>query len=139
MKPLLFKTYSTIETKKLARRFKNKRLIALRGDLGTGKTTFIQGFAAALGIKKRLTSPTFIIIRRYKNMYHIDCYRLKKPKEIIALGFKKIIANPQNKVLIEWADKIKKLLPKNTLWLEFKQGSQKNERIIKICEKPSSY
>ena len=112
-------------------------IIGLIGDLGGGKTTFLKGFARGLGVKDKILSPTFVIMRsfkiprrrinslrgrhdlRFKNFYHIDCYRIKKPKEILELGFKEIIANPQNIVCIEWADRIKKLLPKNSLILKF--------------------
>ena len=127
-------------------------IFGLSGDLGSGKTTFIQGFARALGIKRRLLSPTFLIIRSYKIpkqkkplttrrqlltthyslLTHIDAYRLYRPPELAALDFKKIISNPKNIVLIEWAEKIKKLLPKNTIQLKFEHGKKENERIIKI-------
>ncbi|PIT97091.1 tRNA (adenosine(37)-N6)-threonylcarbamoyltransferase complex ATPase subunit type 1 TsaE, partial [Candidatus Berkelbacteria bacterium CG10_big_fil_rev_8_21_14_0_10_41_12] len=48
------------------------------GELGSGKTRFVQGFAKGLGIRKRLTSPTFVLMKKYKNLYHLDCYRLNK-------------------------------------------------------------
>ena len=104
-------------------------IIALEGELGSGKTTFLQGFARGLRIKEKILSPTFIIMRRFKirrkscqfaNFYHIDCYRIGKPKEILDLGFKEIVSNPENIVAIEWADRIKNFLPKNALVLKFK-------------------
>lgn len=125
-------------------------VIGLSGDLGAGKTTFIQGFLKKLGIRKKITSPTFVIIKRFnispfgrspemrqdsrfKNIYHIDCYRFKKPNEILKLGFKELIDNPQNIVLIEWAEKIRRLLPKkNVIWLKFDYGEKENERKIMI-------
>jgi tRNA threonylcarbamoyladenosine biosynthesis protein TsaE len=70
-------------------------------------------------------------MKKYKNLYHIDCYRLNKPKELLDLDFKEIISNPQNIVLIEWAEKVRKILPKNTIWINFKIINQ-NERKIKI-------
>lgn len=120
------------------------RVVALIGDLGAGKTTFIQGFAKALGIKHRLISPTFIIFRSYKlkarayrhldksykRLYHFDLYRIQKPKELSVLGFKEIISDSRNIVLIEWADRIKKVLPKDVFWLEFSHGRKETERII---------
>lgn len=149
MKPRSFKTLSAAGTKKLAKLLAqklNRSTIALTGDLGAGKTTFIQGFANGLGIKRSLLSPTFLIIRsyrlktkNYKLLYHIDCYRLKKPAELTTLGFKGILADPKNIILIEWAEKIKKLLPKNTLWLKFSHGQKENERIIEIHENSSSH
>ncbi|MEE8131555.1 MAG: tRNA (adenosine(37)-N6)-threonylcarbamoyltransferase complex ATPase subunit type 1 TsaE [Candidatus Paceibacterota bacterium] len=135
-------SFSTKQTKQIAKylalkvlkgnHHKTALILALTGELGSGKTTFIQGFLRAVGVKKRITSPTFIIIRRYNHIYHIDCYRIKKPKEILDLGLKEIINNPQNIVLIEWADNIKKLLPRNTIWIRFKHGDKEKERIIKI-------
>lgn len=94
-------------------------VLGLEGDLGGGKTTFLQGFAKGLGIKEKILSPTFIIMRRFNNFYHFDCYRIQKAKDILDLGFKEIINNPQNIVAIEWADRIKKILPKNVLFLKF--------------------
>jgi tRNA threonylcarbamoyladenosine biosynthesis protein TsaE len=119
---------------------KNKAFVlALKGDLGGGKTTFLKGFAQGLGIKQRITSPTFVIIKRFQlnnltikqfnNFYHIDCYRVQKPKEILNLGFREIIANSRNIVAIEWADRIKKILPKNSVLIEFRFLG-KNTRMI---------
>jgi len=120
--------------------------LALTGDLGSGKTTFIQGFCKGIGIKKRVVSPTFLIIKRFKipacpagrqdlrfrSIYHIDCYRIQKPREISKLDFKEIIDNPQNIVLIEWAEKIKKLLPRKIIWVRFEYGRKISERNIII-------
>jgi len=119
-------------------------VIGLTGELGSGKTTFLQGFAKGLGIKEKILSPTFVIMRKFKirenswsnsckfvNYYHIDCYRIEKPKEILSLGFKEIISNPQNIVAVEWADRIREILPKDTFWLKFKIIS-KNSRKITI-------
>ncbi|PIZ87625.1 MAG: tRNA (adenosine(37)-N6)-threonylcarbamoyltransferase complex ATPase subunit type 1 TsaE [Candidatus Nealsonbacteria bacterium CG_4_10_14_0_2_um_filter_40_15] len=101
-------------------------VLGLEGDLGGGKTTFLQGFAKGLGVKEKITSPTFVIIKRFHipssifhDFYHIDCYRIRKAKEIFDLGFKEMISNPRHIVAIEWADRIKKILPKNVLLLKF--------------------
>lgn len=123
-------------------------VIGLIGELGSGKTTFLQGFAKGLGIKQRILSPTFVLIRRYevqstkkrRNLqnfrlhasyfFHIDCYRIQNPKEILALGLKKIISRPENIVAIEWADKIKKNLPKNAFFLDFKFIDKSRRQIV---------
>ena len=138
---------SKSQTQKLAARLAKKILltsnvqhrtaiiVVLQGDLGSGKTTFVQGFCRALGVKHGVTSPTFIIMRAHnirgeKRIHHFDLYRIQKLKDILALGFKKIISNPENIVLIEWPEKIKKLLPKNTVWIYFSHGRKLNERKI---------
>lgn len=133
-------TNSTIETQKIGRELAQKILkkrnkeafvLALRGDLGGGKTTFLQGFAKGLGIKENVLSPTYVILKRYGNFFHFDCYRLKNAKDILELGFEEIISNPKNIVAIEWAERMKDILPKNTLWIDF-EFKNKNTRIISI-------
>lgn len=134
------------QTKQIAEELasqKDKRIFALVGDLGSGKTTFSQFFLRALGVEKKyLTSPTFLIIKsynltklnfvRFEKVYHIDCYRLHNSKELLDLKFEEILNNPENILLIEWADKIKNLLPPETVWIYFKHGNSPEEREIKI-------
>ena len=102
-------------------------VFGLRGDLGSGKTTFIQGFAKGLGIKEKITSPTFVIMKMFHvpcsmfhAFYHLDCYRIESADEILALGWEKIVANPENIVAVEWANKIKKIIPQKSTHLKFK-------------------
>lgn len=113
-------------------------VFCLQGNLGAGKTTFIQGAAKALKIKNKILSPTFVIMKDFKinlkpleKFFHIDCYRLEKPEEILALNFKSIINNQKNLVFIEWPEKIRKFIPKNALWIKFKiKGKNKREITI---------
>jgi tRNA threonylcarbamoyladenosine biosynthesis protein TsaE len=160
MTKLIYQTTSSSQTKKLAgllastivnqkrTRSKNALIIALAGDLGAGKTTFVQGFLRGLGIKKKITSPTFVLIKKFvisvnprinlfkpAAVYHIDCYRIKKLAELLQLGIKEIFNNPKNIVLIEWPEKIKRILPKNIIWIKFKYGEKSNYRTIKFCDK----
>lgn len=102
-------------------------ILGLIGDLGSGKTTFLQGFARGLGIKEKILSPTFIILKRFKvkrrtfkNFYHIDCYRLQKASDLSKLGLKKALCDSENIIAIEWAEKIKKTLPKNIIIIKAK-------------------
>ena len=123
-------TSSSVQTKKLGEKFareilKNKSkkksfVIGLEGKLGAGKTCFLQGFAQGLGVKEKILSPTFVIMKKFNNFYHIDCYRIQKSKELLDLGFKEIISNSENIVVVEWADRIKKIMPKHTFWIKFK-------------------
>ena len=110
---------------------KHALIFGLTGNLGAGKTTFIQAFAKGLGIKNRLTSPTFVLMKVYGNLYHIDCYRIKDYKDILALDFGDIVSNPKNIILIEWAERIKKILPKDTVWIKF-TITGKTSRKIKV-------
>lgn len=116
-------------------------VFALQGELGAGKTTFVQGFLKGLGSKKRVTSPTFVLMRRHvlsasargpKNIFHIDAYRLKKPEHLASLELDVILNGPRNVVLIEWPEQAKRFLPKDTVWLQFKYGKKENERTIVI-------
>ena len=68
----------------------------------------------------------------YKLFYHIDCYRLKNPKELLDLEWKKIIQNPNNIVAVEWADRVKSIIPKDALWISLAQGSELTKRDIVI-------
>lgn len=111
---------------KLAKTTKGN-VFALTGELGAGKTTFAQGFAKGLGIKEKIISPTFVLIKQYripntdKIFYHIDLYRLEDTNHLNDLNLKDILNNKENVVLIEWAEKIEKLLPKkSTTWVSFK-------------------
>jgi tRNA threonylcarbamoyladenosine biosynthesis protein TsaE len=121
---------------------KTAAVLALTGELGGGKTTFTQGLAGALGVKERITSPTFVIMKhfniltfkRFNNLYHIDCYRLDNPKDLVDLGFAGILKDPKNLIVIEWADKIKSLIPKDAVWLRFEWLGEE-ERKIEIKSK----
>lgn len=105
---------------------KGALVLALKGELGAGKTSFIQGLAKGLGIKENVLSPTFLIAKsyklqakNYKLFYHIDAYRLKNSKELLQLEWKEIIANPNNIVAVEWADNVKSIIPKDAPWISF--------------------
>jgi len=102
------------------------RIICLHGELGSGKTTFVQGFAKGLGLTQtRLLSPTFIIVRRYKLspgekfFYHIDLYRMQNEEISESLGLSEIFADPENYVAIEWSERLGDNLPDSRLDIRF--------------------
>lgn len=152
-----YRTYSSEETRTLGNEIAKRALrqaqgkslgfardkyaliLALKGDLGAGKTTFAQGFLRGLGVRGRVNSPTFVLMKRFKiksggfkNAYHIDCYRVKKSAELSSLGLKEIFENPENIVLVEWPEKLKKYLPKDVVWVGFGHGREENKREIDV-------
>lgn len=129
----IFITSSSKETQKLgktlAREIKGGAVICLAGDLGSGKTTFTQGLLKGLGVKGPYTSPTFVILKKYKkNIYHLDAYRVDA-KDILNLGWEEIVSDPENIVVVEWADRIKKIIPKKALWIRFEWVDEKKRKI----------
>lgn len=143
----IFFSASPKETGKLARLVmkmaagKNKPgafVVALSGNLGTGKTVIAKAFLKTLSIKTTVSSPTFVLSREYeikkggyKKAYHIDIYRLS-PKETHVLELNKIFKEKNSIILIEWAEKIKKIIPKNALWIYLSHGKNPRERKIEI-------
>ena len=123
---------------KLAKKLNGSDVIALFGDLGSGKTVFVQGLARGLGIKKRITSPTFVFMRAYEikhkgeelTFYHLDLYRAQNIDDLKSLGLSEIF-NKDSIVVLEWADKIKNKLPAKRIDVEITSINAK-ERKIKI-------
>lgn len=119
-------------------------VVGLYGDLGSGKTTFTQCVAKIFGIKDDITSPTFVIEKRYSinnslstfnfplsTFIHIDAYRLESSKEARSLGWNEISINPYNIIFIEWPERILDILPENHIKINFKFISE-NEREIEF-------
>ncbi len=94
-------------------------VIALRGDLGAGKTTFTQGFARALGIAQMPKSPTFLLAKQYAipetsySLWHLDCYRMKSHADLVTIDLHRIFDAPNNIILVEWPENISDGLPKH--------------------------
>ncbi|MDO8565543.1 MAG: tRNA (adenosine(37)-N6)-threonylcarbamoyltransferase complex ATPase subunit type 1 TsaE [bacterium] len=109
-------------------------VIALQGELGSGKTHFAQAFGKVLGIIENMPSPTFVIMRSYdidptkaghvgagfKKLIHIDAYRLEKEEELLHLGWNELIKSPENLILIEWPERVEGLIPKDAKRILFK-------------------
>lgn len=102
-------------------------VFALHGDLGSGKTAFVQGIARALGISRSVTSPTFVIEKRYDiekplrftSLVHIDAYRFKEGRDMRGIKWEETVANPNNLVFLEWPDIVADALPNTSIPLRF--------------------
>lgn len=127
----------------LAKEFSKPRtkgiVLALTGELGAGKTTFVQGLAKTLGSKTKPLSPTFVLMRSHKinkhglkRIYHLDAYRLNSEKEAAILKLEDLFRDPGNLVLIEWAEKVRNIIPKDAVWIKFEHGGSSRERKITI-------
>ncbi len=129
-----------------------RNVILLQGELGAGKTTFSQFLLKAIGAEGPFTSPTFVIMKKYeinkskrnladgkkgvvshfKNIYHLDCYRVDE-ESVLDLGWEEIIADKNNLVLVEWPERIKKIWPKKYWLLKFRYDKDvKNGRIVEV-------
>ena len=133
---------STEETKqlakKIAKKLKSKDVLALYGELGTGKTTFTRFLVDALGIEARVQSPTFILARAYKTenssakikkVNHLDLYRLKSKEEVADLGLKEYFNQPKSMSIIEWPELAEDYLPERTVTIKFKDLGENKRKI----------
>jgi tRNA threonylcarbamoyladenosine biosynthesis protein TsaE len=155
----IFITNSFRQTQKLgelmAKELRSGEIVCLTGELGSGKTTFAQGILKGLGAKGPYTSPTFVVMKEYKtkfpisnfqflnnskisklkkhqiqSIYHIDAYRVNA-QDILDLGWVEIISGENNIVIVEWAERVKKIIPKNAAWLKFRH-IESNKRQISV-------
>lgn len=115
-------------------------VFALRGNLGSGKTTFVQGLAQALGIRGKVQSPTFVLAKWYQlsrranrpsYLVHVDAYRLEKLSDARAIGLRDAFKNKEALVVIEWADRIRKLVPRDSVWITFRHKANR-QRVITV-------
>lgn len=113
-------------------------VLAFSGELGSGKTTLTQEIARQLGVKEKLVSPTFVIMKKYKvkdkkfkNLIHIDAYRLDKGEDLEKIGWEKIVKNKENLIIIEWPERVRECIDKNALKV-FLEHKDKDKRKIKI-------
>jgi len=121
-----FKKYAARFTLQLVPAQNGATVATLSGDLGAGKTTFVQAAAKALGVEENVTSPTFVIEKIYQlreqkfaKLLHIDAYRLESEQELKVLGFKELLQDPANLIFIEWPEKIASLIPENATNMRF--------------------
>lgn len=135
---------STEETKRIAAAFARGvapgTVVALRGDLGAGKTTFVQGLLEALGADGPYVSPTFVIMKQYVlpepsaggigRIYHADAYRIDDPADMEKLSFDEWCTDPEGLVLVEWPERLGDLLPANAQVISFKWLSDTEREIV---------
>lgn len=115
-------------------------LLALRGELGAGKTTFVQALAGELGVPIVVQSPTYVLMKKYdtantlfQTLVHIDAYRLEKPEDFLALKPAQFLNNPTALVVVEWPERVGTLLPKPAMSLRFStHGAAQGERYIEV-------
>ncbi len=146
-----FISHSAAETQKIGSDFgkalKGGDVLALYGDLGAGKTTFIQGLVASLGYSGRVFSPTFIFIRPYnisdqrsvisdqkksqkiKTFHHIDLYRIENETDLKTLGIEEFVSQKDAISAIEWPEKIENFLPKKTIKIKFETLGETERKI----------
>ena len=108
-------------------------LICLEGELGSGKTTFVQGLASGWGSLDQVSSPTFVLVNLYrhpggKRFYHVDAYRLNSPQEALELDLEVMLAS--GSMVIEWAEKIEPILPQERLWVTLRDISRDQRDMI---------
>jgi tRNA threonylcarbamoyladenosine biosynthesis protein TsaE len=106
-------------------------VVSLTGDLGAGKTTFVQGAARGLGVTEQVSSPTFVLVREYRGdvpVCHIDVYRLDRLQEVIDLGFEDLL-DPGSVIFVEWGDAIEPLLPDEHLRVELRTEEGDGRRL----------
>ena len=133
-----FKSDAPARTAELARRLagvlRPGTVICLDGDLGAGKTLFVQNLAASLGVQGEVTSPTFNLMNLYEDgrlpLVHFDLYRLEQEYELDEIGFYDYAENPDGLVLIEWAEKFPECLPEDYIALEIQRTDVENERVL---------
>lgn len=126
------------ETKKLAKKISQiislGDILCLDGDLGAGKTTFTKYLCKNLGIDGYVNSPSYTLVNEYNgemDIYHFDVYRIFSVEELYEIGFEEYISSDKI-IIIEWAKKIKEIIPKEAIWIDISLGKKINERVFKI-------
>lgn len=132
----MFTSKSAIETQDFGRRFAAQcdrgSVVALQGDLGTGKTQFVKGFALGLDCDRDITSPTFSLIHEYQGgrmpIYHFDLYRMESPAEIYRLDIGEYFQG-DGVCVVEWADRFRECIPSGATWLSFRETGAEERQI----------
>ena len=133
-------THSAEETialgRELAPVLKDARMVILRGDLGTGKTTLVKGIAEGLqaASQEDVTSPTFTLMHEFHgpevNLYHVDLYRIETERELATLGLDELFAEKGNLVLLEWGEKFPRLLKERDVEIAIERRGEQERKIV---------
>lgn len=139
IRPMISRSQNeTIEyARKFAKKLQGGEVIGLIGELGSGKTTFVKGLAEGLKVTETITSPTFVMLQSYRgkigkkniDFVHVDAYRVENIDDIKSVGIEDFF-NRNVVMVIEWVEKIKKILPKDTIYIRFKHKSENQREII---------
>ncbi|QAT43671.1 tRNA (adenosine(37)-N6)-threonylcarbamoyltransferase complex ATPase subunit type 1 TsaE [Aminipila luticellarii] len=120
---------------KLADKLKSGNIVALIGDLGTGKTALTKYIAEGLDVKETITSPTFTIVQEYQDgrlpLYHFDVYRIKDVEEMFEIGYEEYFFG-NGVCIVEWADLISEIIPEDAIVIHLSYGEREGERIYDI-------
>lgn len=126
---------------KLGKSLKAGDIVCLNGDLGAGKTTLTKSIGLGLGVDEYITSPSFTLINQYRGriiVYHFDVYRLEEVDELYDLGFDEYFYG-DGVCIIEWADKIEKLIPEERITIDIEKTDKVDERILHISGNGNRY
>ena len=134
---MLFITDSTEETEAVGRSLAKKieecgisrAFIAMRGEMGVGKTAFVRGFASELGISN-VKSPTYTVVNEYrgrKNIYHFDMYRIESEDDLYSIGFDDYV-DRDGYCIAEWSENVEDFLPQNTIYVSIKRSAESEEK-----------
>ena len=140
----IYRSNSEAQTRAFGRRFgktlRNATVIALEGELGAGKTQFVKGLARGLGVKHIIQSPTFVLMRVYpvnqkkiKWLVHLDCYRLSSVQDLLDIGLADYLEQEQAVIAIEWANKVRTLLPKEHSTIRLSLTGPDQRKIAVFC------
>ncbi|WP_222845670.1 tRNA (adenosine(37)-N6)-threonylcarbamoyltransferase complex ATPase subunit type 1 TsaE [Flavilitoribacter nigricans] len=116
----------------------DKRILAFRGEIGAGKTTFIQSFCHHFGVREQVTSPTFSLVNEYsyrdergriQYIYHMDLYRLKRMEEALDFGIEEYLYD-DHYCLIEWPEIVEEILPEDTVWINLQIVNDSTRKML---------
>ena len=131
-------THSEAETEQagadFARALPDGKVVAMYGELGSGKTAFVRGMARGMGLTCRVSSPTFTIVNELygkRDLFHFDMYRLGSSDELFDIGWEDYLTRG-GVCAVEWSERVDDAMPADTLWVDIARGTDESDRIITI-------